>query len=157
MTEKSPFKFLEIKNLDSLKTIENYLFNGPYQEAIGDLGWKQGSGSQSWKQIINSKIGIVYSAKKDDKIVGIVAGYLSPNIYNLDQMQCFLSLLFVDPEYRQNGIADKLYKLFEKWSKEQKADYIIAGGKLIPGQQFFASEGFKELEVLHIKILKESE
>lgn len=93
----------------------------------------------SLDNIINSKVEVSGPAEnnikqedvfiafaKADKPVGYVFGYRQFNkgkIYNKNIL--VLEALFVEKEYRKQGVGKMLLQAFENWAKEKYNDYVI--------------------------------
>lgn len=70
---------------------------------------------------VSSKIimdGMFIVAKEDGKIVGAIAGLMSPFIFNHNFNVAVEMLWFVMPEYRKTGIGDQLLNALETKAKE---------------------------------------
>ena len=93
----------------------------------------------SFDNIINAKVNVSgpteNNIKQDDvfvayakaeKPVGYVFGYRQFNkgkIYNTNIL--VLEALYVEKEFRKQGIGEMLLKSFENWAKEKYGDYVI--------------------------------
>ena len=155
MTEK--LRFFEVKKLETLKEIEDYLFKHGYKESGITTNWKQGHGSQRWKTFIEDGNGVVFTVKSGNDYIGAITGFIINNIYNHNQIHCYINFIYVDPKWRGKGISTKLFNLIEKWGKSHNADYIITGVVNDLGSNFYKKRlGFRHLEEILIKNLKES-
>lgn len=153
MTKK--YQYLEVKKLETMKQIEEWLLKDFYTES--KIPFKFKNTAETWKKLTDSKQAIVYIAKDDNKIVGLISGYLSPNLYNIEETNSVIAFMNVDKEYRGNGVSGKLYKLFEKWSKDNKVTNILTGVILEPAMNFYQKQGFNKLETTIYKKLEGSE
>lgn len=147
MTEK--YKFLEVRKLETLNELENWLLKGAYSKI--NMLTQSKNGSKTWKQLIDSNTGIIYVAKDNENFIGMIAGLLTPNLYDVEQTDSFIAAIYVDDNYKEKSIGKKLYELFEKWSKLNKATKILAGVFLDSGKMFFEKQGFKELQTILYK------
>jgi len=144
-------KFLEIKKLETLKKLEEWLLKTAYSKL--SMLTQSKNGSETWKKMIDSRIGVIYVAEDEDNFVGMIAGCMSPNIYNMEEIDSYIAALYVDDNYKEKGVGKKLYNLFEKWSKDNKVVKILAGVFLDSGKGFFEKQGFKELQITLYKEL----
>lgn len=75
------------------------------------------------KNKLKSRKYIFLVAEVDNKIVGLLDGYIIDSIFYLEKIG-YLDHLCVDEEYRNNQIGSKLIKEFINISKKKKAKYI---------------------------------
>lgn len=146
-TEK--YKFLEVRKLETLQKLETWLLNGAYSKI--NMLTKSKNGSKTWKQLIDSNIGIIYVAKDNNNFIGMIAGLLNPNLYNVEETDSFIAAIYIDDNYKEKGVGKTLFELFEKWSKLNKVTKILAGIFLDSGKIFFEKQGFKELQTILYK------
>ena len=144
-------KFLEIKKLETLKKLEEWLLKTAYSKL--NMLTQSKNGSETWKKLIDSRRGVIYVAEDEDNFVGMIAGCMAPNIYNVEETDSYIAALYVDDNYKEKGMGKKLYNLFEKWSKDNKVVKILAGVFLDSGKIFFEKQGFKELQITLYKEL----
>ncbi len=102
----------DAKNLDNLLTKliqderqyddsidENFIVTDFYQNYIQD----------------NTKF--LYLAEDNKEIIGYIYGYFNKDVTTNDKV-AYLDALFIDSNYRHQGIANKLIDEFKKWTKE---------------------------------------
>lgn len=142
-------KYYNINKLDTLKQIESWLLENFKETANSPFEFK--NVSENFKQIIDTGNGITYLAKDEDKFVGFIAGYLNPNIFNIEEPNSYIVFLNVLKDYRKQGVGYKLLSLFEKWSKDKKVSNILTGVSLKEGIIFYKNKNFKELETVMYK------
>lgn len=107
----------------------------------------------TWTKLLMDKVGVILYSEKENKPAGAIGGiiYPDPNDGRLIAMEMFW---FVHPEYRgaKNGVF--LYKAFEEWAKNQKAEKLIMvalEGPYSSVGDFYLNQGFKILETQYIK------
>ena len=72
-----------------------------------------------------NKIFITYS-KKEGRIEGVILGRISEQYFS-DELVASDMVMFVKPEHRGSPLFVRLFKNFEKWSKDNKATSIVIG------------------------------
>jgi GNAT superfamily N-acetyltransferase len=70
--------------------------------------------------------GLVLLAIDDDKIVGMIAGIKSPNIWMLEDISLREIMFYVDPFYRNGRTAYKLIKEYNNKAQEMLDKQIIS-------------------------------
>lgn len=110
---------------------------------------------QTWTNLIETGIGVIFLAEDDTHIVGAIGGtaYPDPNSFRLVAAEWFW---FVESGYR--GIAGiKLYREFELWAKKRGAVEIqmIHLSDSMPGklERFYKNLGFVPAETRYVKAL----
>ncbi len=111
-------------------------------------------------EIINSESEDVYFAKSKDDYIGFVHVACKSDYVNGAKTSPvgYIEGIFIKDEFRNQGIAKKLIRLSEKWSKEKGctemgSDVLIDNPS---SMKFHEKVGFKEVErvVCYIKAIK---
>ena len=91
-------------------------------------------------------------AEKDNKIVGLIDGYIIASIYYKEKIS-YLDHLCVDKKYRNNEIGSKLIEKFSEISKKRGAKYtkLNAFEKNIPAVSLYSKHGFESYSVYYMK------
>lgn len=69
--------------------------------------------------------GLVLVAEVDNKIVGMIAGILSPNIWYTEDMALREIMFYIEPEYRKGRVAYKLITEYNRLAQE-----LLDNGKI---------------------------
>lgn len=107
---------------------------------------------KTWSSIIASNRGTILIDVEGDKIIGAIAGVLSPNMFTGDMMaiECFW---FVFPEHRGHGI--RLLKAYEYWaaSRDVKLVCMVHLKGLQPEslKALYERMGYHEIETNYLK------
>ena len=101
---------------------------------------------------IKSRKEIFLVAEIDNKIVGLVDGYIIESIY-YNKKVSYLDHLCVDKKYRNNDIGYKLIEEFGKVAKKKGAEYIKLNAfeNNIPAVSLYKKYGFEEHSIYYIK------
>ena len=104
------------------------------------------------KKRIRSRKVIFLVAEIDDKIVGLIDGYIIESIYFKEKI-AYLDHLCVDEKYRNNGIGSKLIEKFSDVSKSKGAKYIKLNAfeNNIPAVSLYNKYGFEEYSIFYMK------
>ena len=104
------------------------------------------------KKRIRSRKVIFLVAEIDDKIVGLIDGYIIESIYFKEKI-AYLDHLCVDEKYRNNGIGSKLIEKFSDVSKSKGAKYIKLNAfeNNIPAVNLYNKYGFEEYSIFYMK------
>ena len=76
-----------------------------------------------YENYIDDPTKFIYAAYIDDKIVGYLYGYCNDDSTLLIKKAC-LDALYVEKQYRGNGIANKLIEEFKKWASLKNVKVI---------------------------------
>lgn len=101
----------------------------------------------------NSRFIIV--AEDNDKIIGYLYGYIKNEDPTLTTKESLLDALYIDLEYRNQGIANKFIEEFKKWSKDNNVNSIEVGvcSENTNAKNLYNKHGFKTTkETLILKI-----
>lgn len=104
------------------------------------------------KKNIKSRKGIFLVAEIDNKIVGLIDGYIMESIYYNEKIS-YLAHLCVDEKYRNKEIGSKLIEEFSEISKKKGAKYITLSAfeKNIPATNLYNKHGFESYSVYYMK------
>jgi len=104
------------------------------------------------KKSIKSRKGIFLVAEIDNKIVGLIDGYIMESIYYNEKIS-YLAHLCVDEKYRNKEIGSKLIEEFSEISKKKGAKYITLSAfeKNIPATNLYNKHGFESYSVYYMK------
>ena len=107
---------------------------------------------KSIRKKINSRKEIFLVAEMDQKIVGVIDGYIIDSIHYKEKVS-FLEHLCVDKKYREKRIATELIQEFSNKSKEKGATYIklYAFEKNSNAIKLYNKLGFVESTILYNK------
>jgi hypothetical protein len=111
-----------------------------------------------WAQFLQSGLGVIYivlSENREQPIVGAIGGIKYPDTYSSELIATEF-FWFVREESRGGGLT--LYKLFEKWAREQKCSQIRMVHLLdsMPEklERIYRRLGFEPAETHYVKELK---
>ena len=104
------------------------------------------------KKRIKSRKKIFLVAEIDNKIVGLIDGYVIENIYYKEKVS-YLDHLCVDKKYRKNEIGSKLIEKFTEVSKKKGAKYIKLNAfeNNIPAISLYNKYGFDNYSIYYMK------
>jgi len=116
------------------------------------LEWTFGrSGTEYFKERITEEDGCVLVAEVKGKIVGYLAGGITEtDSYRKVGRLAEIENMFVEEEYRNQGIGGKLIQKFLDWAKRQKVERVkvVAFALNYKALRFYRKHGFKEYEVV---------
>ena len=104
------------------------------------------------KKRIKSRKEIFLVAEIDNKIVGLIDGYIIESIYYKEKIS-YLDHLCVDEKYRNNEIGSNLIERFSEISKKKGASYIKLNAfeKNIPAVSLYNKHGFESYSIYYMK------
>lgn len=70
-----------------------------------------------YQYYIQDKTKLLFLAEDNNKIIGYIYGYFDKDATTNNKV-AYLDALFIDNEYRHQGIANKLINEFKKWARE---------------------------------------
>lgn len=115
---------------DELKIIQElnhqlFLHDKEYDSFL-NMNWPfEKIGEDYFKNKISGKDGVCFVAQINGEIVGYLAGgIIKPYSYRKIKKQSELENTLIKETFRGQGIGEKLFKEFVKWSKEQGAERI---------------------------------
>ncbi len=91
-----------------------------------NMDWPyESEGTKYFKSRISEKEGVCFVAIVDNKVVGYLAGSVTPSYpYRIIKKQTELENTLVLAEYRSQRIGEQLFEQFIHWSEEQGAERI---------------------------------
>lgn len=106
------------------------------------------------KKRIKSRKEIFLVAVIDNKIVGLIDGYIIESIFYKEKIS-YLDHLCVDEKYRNNEIGSKPIERFIEISKKKGAKYIKLNAfeKNIPAISLYNKYGFESYSIYYMKII----
>ena len=104
------------------------------------------------KKKIKSRKIIFLVAYVDNKVVGMVDGYIIDSIYHTGKIS-YLDHLCVDEKFRNQNIATELIEAFSKKSKEKGAEFLKLNAfeKNTPAVNLYKKHGFEEYSIMYMK------
>lgn len=101
---------------------------------------------------IKSRKEIFLIAEENEKIIGLIDGYILDNNHHIEKVG-YLDHLCVKKDYRKLGIAKKLIDDFSIKMKNKKVGYIKLNAfeNNIPAINLYKKLGFKEYSILYQK------
>ena len=92
----------------------------------------------------NNKNEIVFAAVCGGRAVGFICGRIYPSICYSESLQCEITELYVDEDYRRKGAATMLIKRVEQEFAENNAHEIVllTGINNAAAQKFYESRGY---------------
>ena len=104
------------------------------------------------KKRIKSRKEIFLVAEIENKIVGLIDGYLIDSIYHKEKV-AYLDHLCVDKKYRNREIGTRLIKEFDNKAKKRGAKFIKLNAfeNNIKAVNLYKKLGFKEYSIYYMK------
>lgn len=104
------------------------------------------------KKRIRARKEIFFVAEIDNKIVGLIDGYIIESNCFKEKI-AYLDHICVDEKYRNNEIASKLIDKFSEISKDKGAKYIKLNAfeNNTPAVNLYKKQGFKNHSVFYMK------
>lgn len=101
---------------------------------------------------IKSRKEIFLVAEKENKIIGLIDGYILDNNHHIEKVG-YLDHLCVDNNFRKLGIANKLINEFSNRMKTKNVLYLKLNAfeKNIPAISLYKKMGFEEYSIYYIK------
>lgn len=124
---------------------ELFLLEKRYDSLLS-MNWSfEKVGENYFKTRISEQGGVCFVAEVNSKIVGYLAGgMIKPLSYRTIKYVSELENTLVKENFREQGIGEKLFKEFVKWSKSQGAERIkvLASFDNVRGVNFYRKVGF---------------
>jgi len=137
---------------DELKIVQdlNYkLFLWDYdRDPTLNVRWPYEAGEEYFQKKISGEAGVCFVAVIDGKVVGYLAGYIFEKIPSYDTIKrSELDNIFVEEEFRGQGIGKLLTKKFLAWSKSNGAFSTLVSAYFFNEQavKFYKRVGFEPL------------
>lgn len=97
----------------------------------------------------------LFVAKEGDVYIGCIGGTIQPFIYNSNELAATELFLWVEPEKREGGTADRLLEAFEDYAVQVGCKIIsmctTSRTKFLGG--YYESKGYKLVESSYMRIL----
>ena len=104
------------------------------------------------KEYVEHKDACIVVAKENEKCVGVVAGFMTPSLYDRKQQIVQQKIIFVRKDYR-GKIGIRLLRAIEEWAKMKGANYITMTS--LEGMQdlmrFYNRNHYRKLETHYVK------
>ena len=103
---------------------------------------------------IKSRKEIFLVAEEDDKIIGLIDGYIIDNSNHIEKVG-YLDHLCVNKKYRKLGIGENLIKEFSNKMKNKNVTYLKLNAfeKNLPAIALYEKLGFEEYSIYYMKII----
>ncbi len=101
---------------------------------------------------INSRKEIFLVAEDNNKIIGLIDGYIIDNIHHIEKVG-YLDHICIDENYRKQNLATTLIEKFSIKLKNKNVKYLKLNAfrHNIPATNLYEKLGFKEYSVYYIK------
>lgn len=110
---------------------------------------------------VSEKEGKIYFALHDDRIVGVIAGSISPEspggtLEVVPTKTAWVRELYVYPEYRGKGVGTVLMQILEDYFKMKDCGVILLNifAPNIESHDFYVSKGYADRDITMIKELE---
>jgi len=101
---------------------------------------------------------ICYMAQEEGKIIGLLAGIITQHHFNYDFQYFQEAMWYILPEYRSQGIADKLLEVVTRECASRGCRRMVVGHteNVTPRElaTYYQSKGFELFETHYIKDIK---
>ncbi len=108
-------------------------------------------GKESFERCITADASITLIVEVDDRTVGYLTGGIqeAEDFRNIKYI-CELGSMWVDEEYRSEGIGKKLVGEFEKWCKKKDVSRlrVVVSAQNEQGIRFYKKEGFEDYDLV---------
>ena len=100
-----------------------------------------------------SDTGIFLVAEKDDEVVGVVGGIITPHPYAPMHLLGTEMFLWVDKEHRKSTVGPRLLKEFENKCKQKECNYIVMTSTIhTPNfKKYLTKHSYIEVETSYIR------
>lgn len=146
-----------INDLDSIVNLNHKLCQKEFKEYDPTINPDYSitdKGKEDFKKDLTKENSIGFVVEDDNKIIGYVIGYFykGESYRNVDQIG-EIGNMWIDDEYRSQGIGKEFIENLEKWFKEKnvKRIKVVATFQNQKAIDFYKREGFKEYEVIFEK------
>lgn len=89
---------------------------------------------------------------KDGKAVGILAGMIETNLFNMKKMAGDL-MWWIDPEHRGGRAASEMMKALEYWARQRQCQILVMVDLLGNLNKLYTRKGFIQRETTYMKVL----
>lgn len=124
----------------------------PFDDNLNEKHYETEEAKNNVLKRIRSRKRIVLVAEENNKVIGIIDGYIM-NCSQYVKKVAYLDHLCVDKEFRKNGIGKLLIDSFEEKMKEQGAKFIKLNAfkENYPAVCLYDKVSFKEYSVYYVK------
>jgi GNAT superfamily N-acetyltransferase len=140
-----PTDFEAIQRLNA----ELFKFELPLNDHSRNPNWPfTEEGIAYFKKCINRQDGCAaFVAEISGKIVGYLTASVYTRLWMAANPVAEIETIFVEPEYRHQGIGTSLTNAFKAWAHEQRAGRLKVGALVAnhPAMDFYQRQGFKPL------------
>ena len=141
----------ENSDLEDILRLNFELFKKEHKEYDPnlDMNWTYGLGADIFKKSINNDDYFAMIAQVGGKTIGYLRGSLHQDSWKVGH-GAELDSLFVDENYRNNGIGKQLVEAFLGWCKAKKVNYVAvrASARNYSGIAFYKQAGFQDYDVV---------
>jgi len=109
------------------------------------------SGERYFKSSIQNEDRLVLIAEDNNRPIGYIAGGIEKvSEFRTISDMCEIDNMWIDEEYRSQGIGKQLMNKFQNWTREKgiKRIRIIASYENRKGIEFYKREGFNEYDLI---------
>jgi len=111
---------------------------------------------KNWTVLLENNMGVMWKYVKNDQIVGMLGGILSPDILD-GSLTATETFWYVHPEHRTGRGGLELLLTFEKWAVEIGANRIMMAHLVEHNSEtlkkLYERRGFKPIEIFYSKEL----
>ena len=140
----------KMKDLNKVVRLSHGLFmeDGGIRDPYMNVNWPLLHGNEHFKDLIQNRKSICLLAWIDELIVGYIAGYHNDSEI-CTVRQAVLQSMYVQPEYRSQGIGTKLIQCFIDWASNEnvKRIKVTAYVKNEGAARFYNKNKFREWEL----------
>jgi diamine N-acetyltransferase len=142
----------KVNELKAIQELNNQLFVHDREfDPFLNMKWPFNKiGEKYFKNKINEKDGVCFVAIVREEIIGYMAGVImKPFSYRKIKKQSELENILIKEEYRGQGIGEKLFNEFIKWSKEKGVERIKVSAYYgnIKAINFYKKVGFTPYDI----------
>ncbi|MBA2760235.1 MAG: GNAT family N-acetyltransferase [Chloroflexia bacterium] len=122
---------------------------GKHAEAF-NLDWIAQEGEAAYTRMLGDERHVVTLAEVDGRAVGYLSGAVrDPSTWRTARMAEIFAL-YVIPEYRSQGIGERLVRSFLRWARDQGAERIVVAAFAAneAALRFYRRVGFAPFEVM---------
>lgn len=122
---------------------------GKHAEAF-NLDWIAQEGEAAYTRMLGDERHVVTLAEVDGRAVGYLSGAVrDPSTWRTARMAEIFAL-YVIPEYRSQGIGERLVRSFLRWARDQGAERIVVAAFAAneAALRFYRRVGFASFEVM---------
>ena len=134
-------------DIDDIVALNHALFqeDAGQRDPFTNLNCPKEHGKTYFSQLLAQDNSICFLAEDDGEIIGYLIGYLKSKGQLRPIQLTELESMFVQSEFRDQGIGSELVNRFQKWSQERGADRIFVTAYMASEKavRFYRRLGFK--------------